>query len=171
MAKLEYDETGRLLFTQEMRKEYTILIPQMLPVHFGFFAKLLERTGYHVAILNNDGRSVVDSGLKYVHNDACYPALLVIGQIDCRLQLLCKPRLHPERLLRHLRQHIKEQLFQLLRRDRAAICRKSHLDPRLDLLWRDLHSRALQHLLTGTAGRNQSAFSGASAPAALRDTE
>ena len=61
MAKLEYDETGRLLFTQEMRKEYTILIPQMLPVHFGFFAKLLERTGYHVAILNNDGRSVVDS--------------------------------------------------------------------------------------------------------------
>ena len=44
MAKLEYDETGRLLFTQEMRKEYTILIPQMLPVHFGFFAKLLERT-------------------------------------------------------------------------------------------------------------------------------
>ena len=42
MAKLEYDETGRLLFTQEMRKEYTILIPQMLPVHFGFFAKLLE---------------------------------------------------------------------------------------------------------------------------------
>ena len=63
MAKLEYDETGRLLFTQEMRKEYTILIPQMLPVHFGFFAKLLERTGYHVAILNNDGRSVVDRRL------------------------------------------------------------------------------------------------------------
>lgn len=86
MAKLEYDETGRLLFTQEMRKEYTILIPQMLPVHFGFFAKLLERTGYHVAILNNDGRSVVDSGLKYVHNDACYPALLVIGQMIDAIQ-------------------------------------------------------------------------------------
>ena len=81
MAKLEYDETGRLLFTQEMRKEYTILIPQMLPIHFGLFAKLLERTGYKVAILNNDGRSVVESGLKYVHNDACYPALLVIGQM------------------------------------------------------------------------------------------
>ena len=41
MAKLEYDSTGRLLFTEEMRREYTILIPQMLPVHFGFFAKLL----------------------------------------------------------------------------------------------------------------------------------
>ena len=78
MAKLEYDETGRLLFTQEMRKEYTILIPQMLPIHFGFFAKLLARSGYNVAILNNDGKAVVDSGLKYVHNDACYPALLVI---------------------------------------------------------------------------------------------
>ena len=44
MAKLEYDSNGRLLFTEEMRKEYTILIPQMLPVHFGFFAKLLERS-------------------------------------------------------------------------------------------------------------------------------
>ena len=81
MAKLEYDATGRILFTQEMRKEYTILIPQMLPIHFGLFAKLMERTGYKVAILNNDGRSVVDNGLKYVHNDACYPALLVIGQM------------------------------------------------------------------------------------------
>ena len=97
--------------------------------------------------------------------------LLVIGQIDCRLQLLCKPRLHPERLLCHLRQHIKEQLFQLLRCDRATICRKSHLNPRFDLLWRDPHGRALQHLLTGTAGRDQSAFSGASAPAALSGTE
>ena len=81
MAKLEYDKTGRLLFTEEMRKEYTILIPQMLPVHFGFFAKLLERNGYNVVILQNEGRSVVDNGLKYVHNDACYPALLVIGQM------------------------------------------------------------------------------------------
>ena len=86
MAKLEYDETGRLLFTQEMRKEYTILIPQMLPIHFGFFAKLLARSGYNVAILNNDGKAVVDSGLKYVHNDACYPALLVIGQMIDAIQ-------------------------------------------------------------------------------------
>ena len=116
-------------------------------------------------------RSIRHKRCKSLRLQLLTDKLLVIGQIDCRLQLLCKPRLHPERLLRHLRQHIKEQLFQLLRRDRAAICRKSHLDPRLDLLWRDLHSRALQHLLTGTAGRNQSAFSGASAPAALRGTE
>ena len=45
MAKLEYDETGRLLFTQEMRKEYTILMPQMLPVHIGMFQRLLELEG------------------------------------------------------------------------------------------------------------------------------
>ena len=81
MAKLVYDETGRLLFTKEMKEEYTILMPQMLPIHFGMFRKLLELEGYHVDQLNNDGRSVVDEGLKYVHNDTCYPALLVIGQL------------------------------------------------------------------------------------------
>ncbi len=80
MAKLVYDETGRLLFTKEMKEEYTILMPQMLPIHFGMFRKLLELEGFHVDQLNNSGRSVVDEGLKYVHNDTCYPALLVIGQ-------------------------------------------------------------------------------------------
>lgn len=45
MAKLVYDETGRLLFTKEMKEEYTILMPQMLPIHFGMFRKLLEPGG------------------------------------------------------------------------------------------------------------------------------
>ena len=45
MAKLVYDETGRLLFTKEMKEEYTILMPQMLPIHFGMFRKLLELDG------------------------------------------------------------------------------------------------------------------------------
>ncbi len=80
MAELVYDENGRLLFTKEMKEEYTILMPQMLPIHFGMFRKMLELEGYHVSQLNNEGRSVVDEGLKYVHNDTCYPALLVIGQ-------------------------------------------------------------------------------------------
>ena len=80
MAKLEYHESGRLLFTKEMKKEYTILMPQMLPIHFGMFKKLLDLEGYKVMQLNNQGRSVVDEGLKYVHNDTCVPALLVIGQ-------------------------------------------------------------------------------------------
>ncbi len=80
MAKLEYHKTGRVLFTKEMKKEYTILMPQMLPIHFGMFKKLLDLEGYNVMQLNNQGRSVVDEGLKYVHNDTCVPALLVIGQ-------------------------------------------------------------------------------------------
>lgn len=80
MAELHYDSSGRLLFTEEMKKEYTIFMPQMLPIHFGMFRKLLELEGYHIVQLNNGGRPVVDEGLKYVHNDTCYPALLVIGQ-------------------------------------------------------------------------------------------
>ena len=72
--------TEKVVFTEEMRKDYTILIPTMLPVHFKLIAKILERYGYHAAPLENFGRSVVDNGLKYVHNDACYPALLVVGQ-------------------------------------------------------------------------------------------
>lgn len=68
-------------FTKEMRETHTILIPSMAPIHFGFFQKILEQSGYHVALLNNVGPSVVQEGLKYVHNDTCYPALLVIGQL------------------------------------------------------------------------------------------
>ena len=80
MAELVYDNTGRLLFTKEMKEEYTILMPQMLPIHFGMFQKMLQLEGYKVDQLNNQGRAVVDEGLKYVHNDTCVPALLVIGQ-------------------------------------------------------------------------------------------
>ena len=81
MAKLEYDKDGRLLFTREMKEEYTILMPQMLPVHFGMFRQLLILEGYKVDMLTTNHRGIVDEGLKYVHNDTCYPALLVIGQL------------------------------------------------------------------------------------------
>ncbi len=81
MAKLVYDDTGRLLFTKEMKEEYTLLMPQMLPVHFGMMQKLLQREGYKVDMLTTNHRGLVDEGLKYVHNDTCYPALLVIGQL------------------------------------------------------------------------------------------
>ena len=81
MAKLIYDGTGRLLFTKEMKGEYTLLMPQMLPVHFGILKKLLECEGYKVDMLTTNHRGIVDEGLKYVHNDTCYPALLVIGQL------------------------------------------------------------------------------------------
>ena len=81
MAKLVYDKTGRLLFTKEMKEEYTLLMPQMLPVHFGMMQKLLQCEGYKVDMLTTNHRGIVDEGLKYVHNDTCYPALLVIGQL------------------------------------------------------------------------------------------
>ena len=86
MAKLVYDDNGRLLFTKEMKEEYTILMPQMLPVHFGMFQRLLQLEGYHVDMLTSHHRGIVDEGLKYVHNDTCYPALLVIGQMIDAIQ-------------------------------------------------------------------------------------
>ena len=68
------------VFTDKMKKDYTILIPNMLPVHFKFIAKIMGNYGYNVKLLETTGREIVDAGLKYVHNDTCYPALLVIGQ-------------------------------------------------------------------------------------------
>ena len=81
MAELVYDKDGRLLFTQEMKREYTLLMPQMLPVHFGMFQKMLQMEGYKVDMLMTRHHAIVEEGQKYVHNDTCYPALLVIGQL------------------------------------------------------------------------------------------
>ncbi len=82
MAELKYDKkTGRLLFTKEMRREYKILAPNMLPIHFKLFEKVLQKQGYNVELLTNNSHQVIEEGLKYVHNDTCYPALLVIGQM------------------------------------------------------------------------------------------
>ncbi len=67
-------------FTEDMIKTHTILIPDMLPIHFKMLIAIFEAKGYKVELLTNDSRAVVDEGLKNVHNDACYPALLVIGQ-------------------------------------------------------------------------------------------
>ncbi len=68
------------VFTAEMKKDYTILIPDMLPWHFDLLVYVMRQEGYRVEILKNEGRAVIDEGLKHVHNDACYPALCVIGQ-------------------------------------------------------------------------------------------
>ena len=71
----------RVIFTKEMRKTHTILIPNMAPIHFRIIERVFRNCGYNVELLNNNGPSVVEEGLKYVHNDTCYPALLVIGQM------------------------------------------------------------------------------------------
>lgn len=68
------------VFTKEMKKDYTILIPDMLPWHFDLLVHVMRQQGYLVEVLHNDTRAVIDEGLKHVHNDTCYPALCVIGQ-------------------------------------------------------------------------------------------
>ena len=68
------------VFDDSRRSEYTILVPDMLPVHFKLIISILKRYGYNVELLQTSTRAVVDEGLKNVHNDTCYPALLVIGQ-------------------------------------------------------------------------------------------
>ncbi|HOB20336.1 MAG TPA: 2-hydroxyacyl-CoA dehydratase [Candidatus Atribacteria bacterium] len=78
---LQYDKDGRILFTKEMKKEYTILMPMMLPIHFRLFKNILLRHGYKAVLLETEHPRIVDEGLQSVHNDTCYPALLVIGQL------------------------------------------------------------------------------------------
>ena len=68
------------VFTEDMKKTHTILIPNMAPVQFRILAAAMEHKGYKVELLGNCGSQVSELGLKYVHNDTCYPALLVIGQ-------------------------------------------------------------------------------------------
>ena len=72
---------NRVEFTKEMRKNYTILCPQMSPIHFNLLQPALNSCGYNFEILQNTGKSSVDIGLKYVNNDACYPSLIVVGQL------------------------------------------------------------------------------------------
>lgn len=80
------DETMRLEFTKEMKRDYTILIPNMAPIHFGFIKNILCSYGYKMELLYNSGRAIIDTGLKYVHNDTCFPALLCIGQMISALE-------------------------------------------------------------------------------------
>ena len=75
------ETASRVEFTREMKKEYTILTPNMAPIHFELIKNVLESFGYKIELLRTTGREIVDEGLKYVHNDTCYPALLSIGQL------------------------------------------------------------------------------------------
>ena len=67
-------------FTQEMKKTHTILVPNMLPTHFRLVMQVLQGYGYKSELLETSGPEITELGLRYVHNDTCYPALLVIGQ-------------------------------------------------------------------------------------------
>jgi predicted CoA-substrate-specific enzyme activase len=73
-------------FTQEMRKNHTILAPQMSPVHFELVEAAFRYCGYNLEILKDCGKDAVDAGLKYVNNDSCYPAILTVGQFMSALE-------------------------------------------------------------------------------------
>ncbi|MBQ6701834.1 MAG: 2-hydroxyacyl-CoA dehydratase [Clostridia bacterium] len=67
-------------FTKEMIKDYTVLVPNMLPMHFKLISSVLKTHGYTLKVLENSGPQIAETGLKYTHNDTCYPAILMIGQ-------------------------------------------------------------------------------------------
>ena len=69
----------RVIFTEEMRKTYTILAPQMSPIHFELLEPAFRASGYNLVVLGNDNKNAVNAGLKYVNNDACYPSLITVG--------------------------------------------------------------------------------------------
>ena len=79
--KIASTENKRVIFTKEMRKDYTILCPPMSPLHFDMIEAGFKACGYKIAIMGNDNKRAIDMGLKYVNNDACYPSLIVVGQI------------------------------------------------------------------------------------------
>jgi len=72
---------NRVIFTEEMRKEYTIICPQMSPIHLDMLAPAFKSCGYNLVMLDDVEKSAIDVGLKYVNNDACYPSLLTVGQL------------------------------------------------------------------------------------------
>ncbi|SNX53670.1 2-hydroxyacyl-CoA dehydratase [Thermoanaerobacterium sp. RBIITD] len=71
----------RIIFTEEMRKRHTILAPQMSPIHFQFLEEAFNVSGYNLEVLPSIDKAAVEEGLKYVNNDACYPSIIVVGQL------------------------------------------------------------------------------------------
>ena len=79
VKEIDYKRTE---FTKKMLDEkYTILAPQMSPIHFDILGPLFAKHGFNVEVLSNDNRNAIDVGLRYVNNDACFPSITVVGQI------------------------------------------------------------------------------------------
>ena len=72
---------NRKIFTKEMKQNYTILCPQMAPIHFELLESAVRSSGYNLVLLRDCTNKTVETGLKYVNNDACYPSILVTGQM------------------------------------------------------------------------------------------
>ena len=85
--KVQSDSYERLVYTKEMNKEYTILMPQMSPIHFDLIQAAMNNNGFKVDLMGEeDDNYIVDEGLKYVNNDACYPSIIVVGQMMAALE-------------------------------------------------------------------------------------
>lgn len=80
------NNNARVIFTKEMRKNHTILAPQMSPIHFQFLQEAFNTCGYNLEVLNDTDSTIIEEGLKYVNNDACYPSIIVVGQIISALK-------------------------------------------------------------------------------------
>ncbi len=76
---------NRVIFDEDMRKNYTILAPQMSPIHFSMLETAFNNAGYNFVIPEVETKEAIDLGLKYVNNDACYPSLLITGQLMAAL--------------------------------------------------------------------------------------
>ncbi len=93
LQRASYD---RVEFTRAMKDAgWTILAPQMSPIHFELLEPVLRKYGYNVVVLDNDNRSAIDTGLRYVNNDACYPSITAVGQI---MEAVCSGRCDTDRL-------------------------------------------------------------------------
>ena len=86
LVNVQKTSIDKVVFTKEMRKTYKILVPNMSRIHFKQLEVVMRTFGYDVEVLNPVGRKPVDLGLKYVNNDACYPSLIVVGQMMEALQ-------------------------------------------------------------------------------------
>ena len=71
----------RVIFTKEMKKDYTVLIPEMSPIHFQFLETAFACEGYNAKRLPTVNKDAVDEGLRYINNDACYPTIVSLGQV------------------------------------------------------------------------------------------
>ena len=80
------DKNGRILFTKEMKKTHTLLFPMMAPIHFSMLQRVLGHYGYHAELLEDTSPEIAQTGLKYIQNDMCYPAILSCGQMIHALQ-------------------------------------------------------------------------------------
>ncbi|HZK43739.1 MAG TPA: acyl-CoA dehydratase activase-related protein [Syntrophomonadaceae bacterium] len=86
LPKVIPEKPTRVIFTEEMKENHTILCPQMAPIQFEFLQEAFKTEGYNIELLPSVDREAIDEGVKYINNDACYPAIIVIGQLIEALQ-------------------------------------------------------------------------------------